>query len=53
VLEVTFDGAAWQTEVVGTPTGGVFRVGVGDARGDAVNRVYSSGAGGVVEFTHP
>jgi hypothetical protein len=53
VLEVTFDGAAWQTNVVGTPTGGVFRVGVGDARGDGLNRVYSSGAAGVVEFTHP
>jgi len=30
----------------------VFRVGVGDAHGDAVNRVYSSGASGVLEFTH-
>lgn len=52
VLEVTFDGAAWQTAVVSTPAGGVFRVGVGDARGDMVNRVYSSGGGGVFEFTH-
>ena len=52
VLEVTFDGAAWQTDVVATPAGGVFRVGVGAAHGDAVNRVYSSGASGVLEFTH-
>ncbi len=52
VLEVTFDGAAWETDVVAIPAGGVFRVGVGDARGDAVNRVYSSGASGVLEFTH-
>ena len=52
VVEASFDGATWQTNVVGTLSGNSFRVRVGDARGDSVNRVYVSNSLGVYEFTH-
>jgi len=52
VMEATFDGATWQTALVADLGGFVLQVSVGDARGDGVNRLYSSGANGVVEFTH-
>ena len=51
-LEFTWDGVSWTPLALGAAGQQLIGAAVGDARGDGVKRVYSSGGFGVIEFTH-